>query len=132
MLQVAGRVFSLNFDPTNARPTLPSASNNEWKAMNQVMVKIKKRNGVSEQFNRQKLERSLMKAEVSEKNDWQATEIIARNVTKDPKTCQIKEQANELSKVKQDTEKKTEDYLDKLRRLQVDMDNLQKITMRQV
>ena len=73
-----------------------------------------------------------MKSEVSEKNDWQASEIIVRNVTEDPETCKIKEQANELSKAKQDTEKKTEDYLDKLRSLQVDMDNLQKITMRQV
>ncbi len=51
------------------------------------MVNVKKRNGVSEQFSRQKTEESVMKAE---------------------------------------------EYLDKLRRLQVDMDTLQKITMRQV
>jgi hypothetical protein len=51
------------------------------------MVTVKKRNGAREQFNHQKSEESVMKAE---------------------------------------------EYLDKLRRLQVDMNTLQKITMRQV
>ena len=45
---------------------------------------------------------------------------------------QVKLQLDELSKAKQESEKKAEEYLDKLRHLQADMDNLQKITKRQV
>ena len=45
---------------------------------------------------------------------------------------QIKLQLDELSRAKQESEKKAEEYLDKLRRLQADMDNLQKMTKRQV
>src|SRR5208282_1189809 len=45
---------------------------------------------------------------------------------------QVKLQLDELSKAKEESEKKAEEYLDKLRHLQADMDNLQKITKRQV
>ena len=45
---------------------------------------------------------------------------------------QVKLQLDELSKAKEESEKKAEEYLDKLRHLQADMDNLRKITKRQV
>jgi molecular chaperone GrpE len=45
---------------------------------------------------------------------------------------QVQLELEELSRAKQESEKKAEEYLDKLRRLQADMENLQKITKRQV
>ncbi len=45
---------------------------------------------------------------------------------------QVQLELDELSRAKQESEKKAEEYLDKLRHLQADMENLQKITKRQV
>lgn len=45
---------------------------------------------------------------------------------------QFRAQLNELVQEKEETERKAAEYLDKLRRLQADMENLQKITKRQV
>lgn len=45
---------------------------------------------------------------------------------------QFRSQINELSREKEQIEKKAVEYLDKLTRLQADMENLQKITKRQI
>lgn len=45
---------------------------------------------------------------------------------------QLRSQVDELSKEKEQTERRAAEYLDKLRRLQADMENLQKITKRQI
>lgn len=45
---------------------------------------------------------------------------------------QFRGQLDELAREKQQSEKKAAEYLDKLQRLQADMENLQKITKRQV
>jgi len=45
---------------------------------------------------------------------------------------QFRSQVDELSREKEQIEKKAAEYLDKLKRLQADMENLQKITNRQI
>jgi molecular chaperone GrpE len=45
---------------------------------------------------------------------------------------QLRSQVDELSKEKEQTERRAAEYLDKLKRLQADMENLQKITKRQI
>lgn len=45
---------------------------------------------------------------------------------------QIRNQLDEVTKEKEESEKKAAEYLDRLQRLQADMENLQKITKRQV
>ena len=45
---------------------------------------------------------------------------------------QFRSQIDELSREKEQIEKKAAEYLDKLKRLQADMENLQKITKRQI
>ncbi|HUK28126.1 MAG TPA: nucleotide exchange factor GrpE [Candidatus Acidoferrales bacterium] len=45
---------------------------------------------------------------------------------------QLRAQLKEANKLKQESEKKAEEYLDRAKRLQADMENLQKITKRQI
>jgi len=45
---------------------------------------------------------------------------------------EIRGQVEELSKEKEQSEKRADEYLDRLRRLQADIENLQKITRRQI
>lgn len=45
---------------------------------------------------------------------------------------QFRSQVDELSRQKEQVERKADEYLDKLRHLQADMENLQKITKRQI
>ena len=45
---------------------------------------------------------------------------------------QFRSQVDELSRQKEQVERKADEYLDRLRRLQADMENLQKITKRQI
>ena len=45
---------------------------------------------------------------------------------------QLRTQLKEANKLRQDSEKKTEEYLDRTKRLQADMENLRKITDRQI
>ena len=44
----------------------------------------------------------------------------------------LQSQLKELDKVRQENERKAAEYFDKLQRLQADMENLQKITKRQI
>jgi molecular chaperone GrpE len=71
---------------------------------------------------------------VSEERNLGGSEVKSKQPQKLPLDFldQIKLQLDELSRAKQESEKKAEEYLDKLRRLQADMDNLQKMTKRQV
>lgn len=71
---------------------------------------------------------------VSEEGNLGGSEVKSKQPQKLPLDFldQIKLQLDELSRAKQESEKKAEEYLDKLRRLQADMDNLQKMTKRQV
>ncbi|HUO41771.1 MAG TPA: nucleotide exchange factor GrpE [Methylomirabilota bacterium] len=50
----------------------------------------------------------------------------------DETILQLQSQLKELDKVRQENERKAAEYLDKLQRLQADMENLQKITKRQI
>jgi len=50
----------------------------------------------------------------------------------DETILQLQSQLKELDKVKQENERKAAEYFDKLQRLQADMENLQKITKRQI
>jgi len=67
---------------------------------------------------------------------------LASERTKEPKPVraekpldfieQFRSQLNELAKQSEQAEKKAADYLDRLQRMQADMENLQKITKRQI
>jgi len=50
----------------------------------------------------------------------------------DETILQLQSQLRELDKVRQENERKAAEYFDKLQRLQADMENLQKITKRQI
>jgi molecular chaperone GrpE len=45
---------------------------------------------------------------------------------------QLRNQLKEATKQKQESERKTEEYLDRIKRMQADMENLQKVTKRQI
>ena len=74
-----------------------------------------------------------MTGEEMESSENQSEESLEQEVAKpDDRLEQLQKQVQDLKKQNAESQKKAEDYLDRLKRLQADMENIQKITKRQL